>query len=100
MSAIKVDGDVRPRRLVLGGGSDLPVVAPLFSLAADSPFGGGDGKGSWRKTAAVLAMLLGAIAGALLLKAYLALALALAALLAILTWALFIPAARVAEKCE
>jgi uncharacterized membrane protein YoaK (UPF0700 family) len=70
----------------------------LTGLAADSPLGGGDGKGSWRKTAAVLAMLLGAIAGALLLKVHLALVLALAATLAILTWLVFVPAAGEAEQ--
>jgi uncharacterized membrane protein YoaK (UPF0700 family) len=70
----------------------------LTGLAADSPLGGGDGKGSWRKTAAVLAMLLGAIAGALLLKVHLALVLALAATLAIVTWLVFVPAAAAAER--
>lgn len=43
-------------------------------------------------------MLLGAIAGALLLKVDLALVLALACLLAILTWVIFMPAARAAES--
>ncbi|HMC49104.1 MAG TPA: hypothetical protein VKH20_00515 [Solirubrobacterales bacterium] len=42
-------------------------------------------------------MLVGAIAGALLLKVDLALVLALACLLAILTWVIFMPAARAAE---
>jgi uncharacterized membrane protein YoaK (UPF0700 family) len=65
----------------------------LTGLAADSPLAGGDGQGSWRRTAAVLAMLLGAIAGALLLKVHLSLVLGLAGLLAILTWVVFIPAA-------
>src|SRR5205085_525609 len=40
----------------------------LTALAADSPLFGGTGRGSTRRTAAVLAMLVGAIAGALLLK--------------------------------
>ncbi|MDX6589892.1 MAG: hypothetical protein QOI84_1166 [Solirubrobacterales bacterium] len=70
----------------------------LTGLAADSPLGGGDGEGSRRKTAAVLAMLLGAIAGALLLKVHLALVLALAAALAILTWLVFVPASGAAER--
>jgi uncharacterized membrane protein YoaK (UPF0700 family) len=65
----------------------------LTGLAADSPLGGGDGSGSSRRTAAVGAMLVGAIAGALLLKIHLAAVLGLAALLAILTWVVFIPAA-------
>lgn len=65
----------------------------LTGLAADSPLGGGDGKGSARRTAAVAAMLVGAVIGALLLKVHLAAVLGLAALLAILTWIVFIPAA-------
>ena len=69
----------------------------LTGLAAESPLGGGDGEGSWRRTAAVLAMLFGAIAGALLLKVHLSLVLGLAAVLAILTWLVFIPAARAIE---
>jgi uncharacterized membrane protein YoaK (UPF0700 family) len=51
----------------------------LTGLAADSPLGGGSGKGTLRRSAAVLAMLLGALAGALLLKAHSGLTLALAA---------------------
>ncbi len=70
----------------------------LTGLAAESPLGGGDGEGSWRRTAAVLAMLFGAIAGALLLKVHLSLVLGLAAVLAILTWIVFIPAARAIER--
>jgi uncharacterized membrane protein YoaK (UPF0700 family) len=65
----------------------------LTGLAADSPLGGGIGENSSRRTAAVVAMLIGAIAGALLLKVHLAAVLGLAALLAILTWLIFIPAA-------
>jgi uncharacterized membrane protein YoaK (UPF0700 family) len=59
----------------------------LTGLATDSPAAGGSGEGSVRRVAAVLAMLVGAIAGALLLKVHLALVLAAAALLALLTWA-------------
>jgi multisubunit Na+/H+ antiporter MnhB subunit len=70
----------------------------LTGLAADSPLGGGNGKGSSRRTAAVVAMLIGAIAGALLLKVHLAAVLGLAGLLAILTWIVFIPAASSAER--
>jgi hypothetical protein len=47
---------------------------------------------------AVVAMLVGAIAGALLLKVHLAAVLGLAALLAILTWVVFIPAATSVER--
>ena len=70
----------------------------LTGLAADSPLGGGNGEGSSRRTAAVVAMLIGAITGALLLKVHLAAVLGLAALLAILTWLVFIPAAASVER--
>jgi uncharacterized membrane protein YoaK (UPF0700 family) len=66
----------------------------LTGLAADSSVAGGSGKGSVRRIAAVLAMLTGAVAGALLLKTSLALPLAAAAGLALLTWLIYIPAAR------
>jgi len=66
----------------------------LTGLAADSPLFGGSGKGSTRRAAAVVAMLAGAVAGALLLKTSLALPLAAAALLALTTWLVYIPAAR------
>jgi uncharacterized membrane protein YoaK (UPF0700 family) len=45
----------------------------LTGLAADAPLFGGSGKGSARRTAAVTALLIGALAGALLLKVGLAL---------------------------
>jgi hypothetical protein len=54
----------------------------LTGLAADSPFFGGSGAGSARRTAAVGAMLVGAMIGALLLKTSLTLVLAVAAVLA------------------
>jgi uncharacterized membrane protein YoaK (UPF0700 family) len=54
----------------------------LTGLAAESRLFGGTGKGSVRRTTAVLAMLLGALAGALLLKTSLWLPLAGAAALA------------------
>jgi hypothetical protein len=69
----------------------------LTGLAANSPLGGGNGEGSSRRTAAVVA-LIGAIAGALLLKVHLAAVLGLAALLTILTWLVFIPAATSVER--
>ncbi|MFI5027917.1 MAG: YoaK family protein [Solirubrobacterales bacterium] len=70
----------------------------LTGLAADSPLAGGSGKGSVRRGVAVLAMLTGAISGALLLKVHLALVLAVAALLALLTWVAFVPAAIATER--
>jgi uncharacterized membrane protein YoaK (UPF0700 family) len=66
----------------------------LTGIAADSPVTGGTGKGSVRRIAAVLAMLTGALAGALLLKTSLALPLIAAAGLALVTWLVYIPAAR------
>ncbi len=66
----------------------------LTGLAAESPLVGGSGKGSIRRVAAVLAMLAGAVAGALLLKTSLALLLAAAVALALLTWIAYVPAAR------
>jgi Protein of unknown function (DUF1275) len=54
-------------------------VLTLTGSAAYSPFGGGSGKGTLRRSTAVLAMLFGALAGALLLKAHSGLTLSLAA---------------------
>jgi uncharacterized membrane protein YoaK (UPF0700 family) len=86
------------RRLKVADLTTTVLTMTLTGLAADSPLAGGDGEGSWRRTAAVIAMLIGAIAGALLLKVDLALVLAAAAVLAILTWIVFVPAARAAER--
>jgi uncharacterized membrane protein YoaK (UPF0700 family) len=66
----------------------------LTGLAAESPLAGGTGKGSVRRTAAVASMLCGALAGALLLKTSLVLPLAAASGLALITWVLYVPAAR------
>ena len=66
----------------------------LTGLAADSPVFGGSGKGSARRIAAVLAMLIGALVGALLLKVSLVLPLAVAGALALVTWLVYVPAAR------
>jgi uncharacterized membrane protein YoaK (UPF0700 family) len=66
----------------------------LTGLAADSRAVGGSGKGSARRIAAVLAMLMGALAGALLLKTDLVLPLIAAAGLALVTWLVYVPAAR------
>jgi uncharacterized membrane protein YoaK (UPF0700 family) len=66
----------------------------LTGLAADSPMAAGSGKGSTRRIAAVLAMFAGALAGALLLKTSLVLPLLAAAGLALVTWLVYVPAAR------
>jgi uncharacterized membrane protein YoaK (UPF0700 family) len=86
------------RRVKVADLTTTVLTMTLTGLAADSPLAGGEGEGSGRRTVAVLAMLLGAIAGALLLKVELALVLGLACLLAILTWVIFIPAATAAER--
>ena len=66
----------------------------LTGLAAESPVFGGTGTGTVRRVAAVVAMLAGAVCGALLLRSSLALPLALAAALALATLAIYLPAAR------
>jgi uncharacterized membrane protein YoaK (UPF0700 family) len=66
----------------------------LTALAAESPGAGGSGQDSIRRVAAVVAMLTGALAGALLLKTSLVLPLVAAAGLALVTWLVYVPAAR------
>ena len=66
----------------------------ITGLAADSAVAGGSGKGSARRIAAIVAMLTGAVAGALLLKTSLVLPLVAAAGLALVTWLVYVPAAR------
>jgi uncharacterized membrane protein YoaK (UPF0700 family) len=82
------------RRIGVPDLSTTVLTLTLTGVAADSPLAGGDGKGSARRITAVLAMLIGAIAGALLVKASLALPLAAAAGLALATWLVYVPAAR------
>jgi uncharacterized membrane protein YoaK (UPF0700 family) len=66
----------------------------LTGLAAESRLGGGSGQGSVRRLAAVLAMLAGAVAGALLLKISLVPPLLAAAALAGLVALAYVPIAR------
>ena len=66
----------------------------LTGLAADSPVAGGSGLGSLRRISAVLAMLVGAVIGALLLKVSLVVTLCAAAALTLVTWLIYVPAAR------
>jgi uncharacterized membrane protein YoaK (UPF0700 family) len=66
----------------------------LTALAADSPLTGGTGRGLTRRAATIVAMLAGAIAGALMLKTSLVLPLVVAAALALLTWVVYAPGAR------
>ena len=65
----------------------------LTALAAESRPTGGSGRGSLRRLAAVAAMLAGAVAGALLLKAGVFVPLVVAALLALVVWLVYVPAA-------
>jgi uncharacterized membrane protein YoaK (UPF0700 family) len=66
----------------------------LTGLAADSRWAGGTGQGSARRICAVVAMLLGALTGALLLQVSLTVPLLTAAALTIITMLLYLPAAR------
>jgi uncharacterized membrane protein YoaK (UPF0700 family) len=81
------------RRLKIADLTTTVLTMTLTGLAADSPLAGGEGKGSWRRGAAVVSMLIGAVIGALLVKSHLALVLLAAALLALVTWVVFMPAA-------
>ena len=65
----------------------------LTGLAAESPPAGGSGRGSSRRLGAVLAVLAGALSGALLLKTSLNAPLVVAAGLALATWLVYVPAA-------
>jgi uncharacterized membrane protein YoaK (UPF0700 family) len=65
----------------------------LTGLAADATSLGSTGKASIRRLAAVVAMLAGAVAGALALKAALVVPLAIAAVLALATWLGYVPGA-------
>jgi uncharacterized membrane protein YoaK (UPF0700 family) len=56
------------RKLAVPDVTTTVLTMTLTGLAADSRLAGGDGTGTVRRTSAVVAMLLGALAGALLLK--------------------------------
>jgi uncharacterized membrane protein YoaK (UPF0700 family) len=86
------------RRLKIADLTTTVLTMTLTGLAADSPMAGGEGKGNWRRGAAVWSMLLGAVIGALLVKADLALVLVAAAALALVTWLVFMPAAITAAE--
>ncbi|HUA11309.1 MAG TPA: YoaK family protein [Solirubrobacteraceae bacterium] len=86
------------RRIAVPDLTTTVLTMTLTGLAAESRIAGGSGKGSARRTAAVLAMLAGAIAGGLLVKSALFLPLVLAALLALATWLGYVPAARRRER--
>jgi uncharacterized membrane protein YoaK (UPF0700 family) len=86
------------RRLRIADLSTTVLTMTLTGLAADSHLAGGEGRGNWRRSAAVWSMLVGAVIGALLLKADLALVLLAAAALALVTWLVFMPAAVTAAE--
>jgi uncharacterized membrane protein YoaK (UPF0700 family) len=81
------------RRIAVPDINTTVLTMTLTGLAAESKLVGGSGSGTVRRLSAVMAMLLGAVAGALLLKAELWIPLAAAAGLALLTWLVYVPAA-------
>jgi uncharacterized membrane protein YoaK (UPF0700 family) len=82
------------RRLAVPDLTTTVLTMTLTGLAADSRVAGGSGGGSVRRIAAVLAMLLGAIAGALLLKISLVPPLLAAAAVALVVALAYAPVAR------
>jgi uncharacterized membrane protein YoaK (UPF0700 family) len=82
------------RRIAVPDLTTTVLTMTLTGLAADSPLFGGTGKGTTRRAAAVLAMLIGALAGALLLKRSLALPLLAAAAVTVVASLIYLPAAR------
>src|SRR5438067_932783 len=65
----------------------------LTALATGLTVAGGRGEGTTRRLATVGAMLVGAIAGALLVKTGVSLPVGIAAALALVTWLAYVPAA-------
>jgi uncharacterized membrane protein YoaK (UPF0700 family) len=86
------------RRVAVPDMTTTVLTMTLTGLAADLQLFGGSGTGSVRRVTVVLAMLLGALAGALLLKTSLFLPLAVAAALAFITSLAYPPAARREER--
>jgi uncharacterized membrane protein YoaK (UPF0700 family) len=82
------------RRLAVPDMTTTVLTGTLTSLASGLPLFGGSGEGTARRAAAALAMLTGAVVGALLLKTSVALPLAAATALALITWWAYVPPAR------
>ncbi len=82
------------RRLGVPDLTTTVLTMTLTGLAADSAIAGGSGDGSPRRIAAVLAMLCGAIAGALLIETGLAAPLLASAALAPLVALVYVPITR------
>jgi uncharacterized membrane protein YoaK (UPF0700 family) len=73
------------RRLAVPDLTTTVLTMTITGLAADSTLAGGSGKGTLRRISAVVAMLAGAVVGALLLRTGLTLPLAVAAAVALVT---------------
>lgn len=82
------------RRLGVPDISTVVLTMTLTALTADSPLAGGHGEGSWRRGGVVVAMLAGAVLGALLVKSDLAYVLLAAAVFALATALVLVPAVR------
>jgi uncharacterized membrane protein YoaK (UPF0700 family) len=74
------------RKLGVPDLTTIVLTMTITRLAADSRLAGGSGKGTQRRTSAAAAMLLGAVAGALLVKTDVWLPLVVAAALALVAW--------------
>jgi uncharacterized membrane protein YoaK (UPF0700 family) len=82
------------RRLAVPDLTTTVLTMTLTGLAADSRIAGGSGKGTLRRTSAIVAMLVGAIAGALLLRTGLTLRLGFAAAIALATCVAYVSVQR------
>jgi uncharacterized membrane protein YoaK (UPF0700 family) len=80
------------RRLGVPDLSTTVLTMTLTGFASEAPPLGGTGRGTARRASAIVTMLAGAVAGALLLKADLTLPLAAAVLAAVVAWLLYRPA--------
>lgn len=82
------------RRIGVADMTTTVLTMTLTSFASESPVAGGSGAGSTRRVAAVVTMLAGALAGALLLRTSLFLPLLLAGALALVGGLVYVPAIR------
>jgi uncharacterized membrane protein YoaK (UPF0700 family) len=82
------------RKLAVPDMSTTVLTMTITGLAADSRLAGGSGTATPRRAGAVVAMLTGAVAGALLLKTELWLPLAATSLFALVAWLSYVPWAR------
>jgi uncharacterized membrane protein YoaK (UPF0700 family) len=82
------------RRLAVPDLTTTVLTMTLTGLAADSVIAGGSGKGSVRRSSAIVAMLAGAVSGALMLRTGLTLPLAFATAVALATGLAYLSAGR------